>query len=527
MSRHAECYGRKLLVLIVVLATMLSSLRPAVADDVLTPADKTTLTYHLNTIANDPGWPQASVDAANNILAASRYTSAAWDDFFTVYFATHPFTSYLNNYLGYPMYYWFSDSVHQNLQKGITASLVANMKTSWSMATAAGGTGFSSDAVLTQTLLNSQSNLIRIGKDCADAATRQGAYNGLLTVFAASSLLKVNAPLPPADMPYFATFRVLAQQALVATAPSALYNEAIFSPTIKAQVTTALGLHGDYARLWNEHTVLLGDNYMSTARQRQTILNFLDLLPAQLHNTVSISMNDNLGNNATYQSGSYNTTSRYGGVNIFSFDIGAYSENSFPSDVPAGSADVFTLVLEHELTHVVDSYTIANSATLSARRQALLAAAGTDSQNYLRSMFAGDFFQQAPQEFIASIGNEWFADSAKTVQLGLVRFDAGRHEPLNQALFFAEILSQGGNTTLFYTTDTNGQIVRQDVSLGRDANGFIDELTMGGKQYSFTLDASGNVTGYSVPEPASLCILALGTLAMRRRRHPIAACTHT
>ena len=36
------------------------------------------------------------------------------------------------------------------------------------------------------------------------------------------------------------------------------------------------------------------------------------------------------------------------------------------------------------------------------------------------------FFADNPQEFFASIANQWFCDSAKTVELGAVRFAAGR-----------------------------------------------------------------------------------------------------
>jgi hypothetical protein len=519
MSRHAECSGRKLRVLIAVLVTMLYSWQPAVADDVLTPADKTTLTYHLNTIANDPNWVGDSVVAANNIFTETQYTPTAWNDFFTGYFATHNYTDYLEGYLGYPMFFWFSDTVHQNMQQGIYGALLTNVRNGWNTAVANGPTTFAADSLFTQNVYNSQRVLTWLGKYSASASVKQDIYNGLTNLINANpAVLRSNVTLAPSSMPYFATLRASAQGALLANAASPSYWQPILTPTVKAQMAATLGLQGDYARLWNDHTILLEDNYMSTARQRQTICNFFDLLPSQLHNLVSISMNDSLGNSTTYQNRSYQLNSRYDAVNVFSSDVGAWSENSFPNDVSPGVSDGFTLVLEHEATHVIDSFTVANNTKMTARRQALLTAAGTDSLNYLRSMVGGSFFQQYPQEFIASIGNEWFADSDKTVKLGLVRFDAGRSAPLNQALFMADIFSLGGNTTLLYATDTNGQIVRQEVPLGRDANGFINQLTLGGATYTFSLDGSGNVTGYSVPEPASLCLLALAALTMRRRK---------
>jgi hypothetical protein len=107
----------------------------------------------------------------------------------------------------------------------------------------------------------------------------------------------------------------------------------------------------------------------------------------------------------------------------------------------------------------------------------------------------------APQEFFASIANQWFADSAKTIELGLVRFDAGRTKPINQALFYAEVYSRGGDSTHFYTIDTHGEWTHEVVPVGRDLSGRIDELTFGGTRYTFSLNGAGNVMAYST-EPA-------------------------
>jgi len=102
----------------------------------------------------------------------------------------------------------------------------------------------------------------------------------------------------------------------------------------------------------------------------------------------------------------------------------------------------------------------------------------------------------------------------------MVRFDAGRSEPLNQALYFAEIYSLGGDATCFYKSDPAGNLSREMVLLGRDSNGFIDELTYGGSTYLFDLDSAGNVTGYTiVPEPAALTLLFVGLPALLRRRN--------
>jgi cysteine-rich repeat protein len=113
-------------------------------------------------------------------------------------------------------------------------------------------------------------------------------------------------------------------------------------------------------------------------------------------------------------------------------------------------------------------------------------------------MFGTTFFWTYPQEFIASIANEWFASSFHTLELGMQRFSNGYAEPINQALFFAEIYSLGGSTTRFYNFDTAGNLTVQQPPVGRDGSGRINRITYGGKNYLFALNAAGNVTGYSV-----------------------------
>jgi cysteine-rich repeat protein len=112
-------------------------------------------------------------------------------------------------------------------------------------------------------------------------------------------------------------------------------------------------------------------------------------------------------------------------------------------------------------------------------------------------MFGPTFFWTYPQEFVASIANEWFASSSSTLQLGLDRFTAGYREPINQALFFAEVYSRGGPTTRFYGMDQSCHLSVEDVPVGRDTAGRINRITHGGRAYGFELDAAGNVTDFA------------------------------
>lgn len=140
---------------------------------------------------------------------------------------------------------------------------------------------------------------------------------------------------------------------------------------------------------------------------------------------------------------------------------------------------------------------MANHANLAIRRRALIDSAGRNSMNYLRSMFQDGIFVDYPQEFFASIANQWFTDSAKTLELGLVRLAAGYPDPINQAVFFADVYSRSGDHTFFYTTDTSGTIRRRTVPLTRNFEGHIMSLFFSGIRYEFTVDDDGNVLDWT------------------------------
>jgi hypothetical protein len=262
------------------------------------------------------------------------------------------------------------------------------------------------------------------------------------------------------------------------------------TPQRKAEIADLLGLTGRYLDIWNESSVLVQDNTSLNSRQREFIYNCLRLVPKGLHNLRSISVRDNIGANTTP---AIPLSGLEESVNIFGFDIGIYRENSFPDDVSPGTVDIFCSAMAHELNHVVDANYIGSRPALRQRRDALVAAAGTNPMNYLRSMIAAGFFANAPQEFFASMSNEWFTDSVKTVELGILRLQNGIRHPIEQALFFADVYSMGGNKTYFYTIDLQGNVVRRDVEVVRNQRGDIIALQTAQTRYEFTWTNQGTV----------------------------------
>jgi hypothetical protein len=116
-----------------------------------------------------------------------------------------------------------------------------------------------------------------------------------------------------------------------------------------------------------------------------------------------------------------------------------------------------------------------------------------DALQYLRSMFSPEFFPDAPQEFFASISNQYLTDSAHTLALAQARLAGGRSAPLDQFLFFADVLSQSRDSTLFFAQDEECNYSAYPVSLRRDAKGWIERIVWPGGDLRFQLDREGFV----------------------------------
>jgi hypothetical protein len=108
-------------------------------------------------------------------------------------------------------------------------------------------------------------------------------------------------------------------------------------------------------------------------------------------------------------------------------------------------------------------------------------------------MLRRGYFTSHPQEFFASISNQYLANSAYTLVLALRRLERGWREPINQFLFFADVYSQGADSTLFFEQDRSCHYSTYEVPVGRNANGHIDRIFWRDTDLRFKLDAAGNV----------------------------------
>jgi len=463
----------------------------------LSPTDQELMTTNLEILEN--GWVQSSVDICNSIILNTNYTAEDWLEFFQDYYADHLLTEELWSYLGYPMFWWFSETIHYSLQRA--HQLIFLEQTDDLLARADLAVVLANQPAEREHLFSMLKvlNLLAAHEQSVLSAAQQDAIlqNEENWINQYPAFYKRGNHLDPNTQPYRALIGLQLHITL-------LSSKELTADRIE-ELNQLFGFSGMYSQIFLNHGVYIADN----ERMSDADLNYLNEFFSQLPTPMAPL---NLLSSYDYY---YTTTqprmpidaSLIRAVNTFS-TVGGDSENSFPSDISPRYIDGFSVVVAHEITHIIDAVYLAADAAWVERKAQLLEQAGDTDLEYLRSMIGADYFQNAPQEFLASIGNEWFTSSEHTLQLGLLRFDNGYHEPINQFLFFCELFSQGGSTVPFYTIDTEANITVEDISGERDTYGHLKRLTVGDVTYDFELDPDGNVLAWRIYPPPNECLIS-------------------
>jgi hypothetical protein len=259
-----------------------------------------------------------------------------------------------------------------------------------------------------------------------------------------------------------------------------------------------LNQQGTRKLLLDRHDLLVVDNAFFDELQLRAILAYLEAVPPHLRWPIAVTCYDKLvgkveGGAPVSVHQLACATNRF---NVFATRVGQSPGNQFPNDYRAVNTDGFMIVFAHEHNHGVDARHILRDPTLKAYRQRLLKMAGKSRQNYLRSMFGDGFFQQNPQEFVASIANMYFCSSEDTFLYALQKARSGNYHQLNQFLLIASAYSDD-QACLFYRIEPNGRTSVRQCPIAK-SDGIITAITYRGKQLRFTLQ-DGVVTGVSLP----------------------------
>jgi PKD repeat protein len=466
---------------------------PVMAGEGSTDPDAMRLTELLQ-IINNEGWNQTAVDSANEILSNTSHTSAYWNTFFSGFFSQHPFSNNLSTYLNYPVFYWFGDDVHHNLQAGLSEALPSTIlqKTNQNPDL---GAALQNNVLLFQTLVNSHKFLDMISRrNDVDYSVRQGIFTFYkMYVLTYPQYYLSTVTIDPIQHRFLAVTRGQVYMSF--------YDALPLTPQRRTEIADALSLTGTRRDIFLPYSILVIDNNGLDAAQLDFIDHYASQIPAEMYDPFTMTVFDFLGNSWDADHVWYESNSS---INIFGVKIGSAPENQFPDDISPGISEIFCSALAHEFNHRVYSNYIENDPVKNGRMNALIDAAGTNHMNYLRSMVPDGVFYNNRQEFFASLANQWFCNSSHVLDLGVSRFRNGYDDPINQFIFVADMYSTGSDHTLFYTSDRSGTIVMTPIPVYRDVRGHINKMVVGSTVYTFTLDTGGNVLSIAMNTPGAL-----------------------
>lgn len=336
-----------------------------------------------------------------------------------------------------------------------------------------------------------------------------------------------------------------------------------FDPATRTAVCDAAGFParsspgGGYRKLVEDLGLFLFDNYQNP-RGAEAIHQFVRNLPRNVYPGTGITMADWLGGGDFLVRGHFKN-----GFNGYPDD--GVTEYGFGDDARTvigdrGAENWYMTVIHHETMHDMDAFVSRSPDLLRRWGQVLVHAGGHDAAgaNYLaadpvtgwfsvpltqqlwrgRGLWDGTadwdatfrafyetgpgkpwndhgfmrggihWFLGAPQESLATQGNQFWNSGEGRIQVALDRWRRGFDSDINEVLFFMDVLSLGLDKMQLCENDGYSNQVISFASLHRDARGRIDGVTVNGREYRFGVNPDGRVTAVLAQPAATLGIFA-------------------
>jgi hypothetical protein len=395
--------------------------------------------------------------------------------YFGAYFQNSPFTPELRANLGYPLFHWGNN--HRSLQKGLSQACLDSLRTFFERNPSAENAeaAFATEPTTPGNVFQSLCLLADIALHTKALGTTDldPVRDELFAILQRSQLCERGyVRLEPDRFPCLNA--VLAQFLATLSAYYRLAGDV-------TPLADLLMLEGPRRELLTRHSVLAVDNMGFDAAQLQAIDVFMTALPVHARLPVTIFCFDFILSSRSPVS--IHSFVAKPGFNVFPTRVGASVENQFPDDYGTVYADQFCIALAHEYAHNLDSLLLQSHPVLQPLRERLLAMAGQSRNNYLRSNVGDGYFAANPGEFVASIANQFFCDTARTLDYALSKYHQGNANQINQFLLLASVLSDCQSAT-FFRIGEGGSItsIRFPVKKHDD---LIEWLSVDRTRYSF------------------------------------------
>jgi len=410
-------------------------------------------------------------------------------ELFDLYFSRHCFNNPLKVNLGYAVFHWGQN--HRALQRALARVFLKQLAAFFT----AHGTPARLDKAIraepqrhNDVFFKLHFLLSLLGSKHFDAEETETIRRQLAELCRKAPFLRaVGVPIDTGKLPYVNAIR-------------AQYLMTLFSWHKQLDklddLSRILKIAGPRRAIYERYHILVLDNGFFDERQLRNIAAFVAGLPSHARLPLVITCHDKLvgaGNRHV----SVHSFGCHGRFNLFATRVGRAPGNEFPRGWRAVRTDGFTIVLAHEYGHNVDGAVVGRDKVLNAFRDRVRAMAGADQRNYCRNMFGDRFFVQNPQEFFASLCNQYFACTRSLFEYAMEKHREGNSNPINQFVLLASAFSDDKHCHAYRITP-QGQVHVGKLPITKSF-GLIDSITIDGKTTRFRYEGGAVVAAGPAP----------------------------
>ena len=405
------------------------------------------------------------------------------EQYFQRYFSKHVFTEALRMNINYPLFHWGDN--HDVLQRALANVLLNQLAEFFALYTGPSEINavLQANNQLHDQIFYSLGLIVDILlADDVDEARKSGIRERVRQLLVSSRLGEPSfARIDKDAFPFVNSIKVqLLLTCFVSEAQVGRLRE----------FSRSLGLIGARKRLLEEANLLLLDNGAFNETDLRFIESFMASLPRQIHFPVAATCFDALISSKNKRISVFSFRSGWtvpwssANFNLFDSHVGAGAEKLFPEEYAKPVlTDNFATVFAHEFTHCVDGLYVATTPSLSRFRDQVLRSAGSDHNNYVRSMFEDGFFQKYKQEFVASLACQYFSSSEDLLFHSLEKAKKGNLNHINQFILMASIFNEA-DKAFFYRIDEKGAVRVNPVPVEKN-DGLITRFTYRGTRFRF------------------------------------------
>ncbi|MCP4642452.1 MAG: hypothetical protein GY851_18550 [bacterium] len=271
----------------------------------------------------------------------------------------------------------------------------------------------------------------------------------------------------------------------------------------RSDVSAMLRLNGTSRQFWEQLDLFLVDNGAMDTWHVDSLVSLLGQVPRELHRIDAVITPDSAPIDP--EQPQVLTAMQLAFIPLLPMDR-LSNRLEFSSDFGRVAAPEFTLAAAQGVFRAIQEVQLSQRPNLAARRDQLVARCGGDHERTLRPSLSPSVYMDNPSEYLPSMAYLYFLDTSRTFQMALYLYEAQIPDGIDTFLLIADLMTNGGSSTVAYITDEEGRVEAMELPVTRTAHPPLSDDISGAATYVsglefpdatwlFDINQSGTVVG--------------------------------